>query len=61
MYGEMTPLYSTPFIKQIVELTARESTTWADMMNHPQLGGEAIDGTRFHLLWLVKYGLIEWA
>ena len=60
MYGEMAPFYRSNWIKYLVEQTAQGPRTWIDLQQVCASDAKESDLLRFHLLWLVKYGLLTW-
>ena len=60
MYGEMAPFYRPNWIKYLVEQTAQGPRTWIDLQQVCASDAKESDLLRFHLLWLVKYGLLTW-
>ena len=60
MYAEMAPFFQSETIRGVVQLVANGPVTWATIAAHETLGGSMMESTRFHVLWLVKYGLLDW-
>ena len=60
MYTEMQPLFSSPILKVLVEGLSKGWKTWSQVSAEARAAHHRLDQTRFHLLWLVKYGLVEW-
>ena len=60
MYTEMQPMFSSAILKALVEGLSKGLKTWAQLTDEAQAAQYSLDQTRFHLLWLVKYGLVEW-
>jgi len=57
MYGEMSPFFNAEVLKYVVEKTAQRSHTFLQLV---ESSTHEADLVRFHLLWLVKYGLVLW-